>query len=234
MPVKNSFLLEKIEDIGKLEVWIVDGRKIRERVDREFTNFGQHYHFNFIPENEFWIDKEAVPDERWFFIEHLLTEYKLMKNGLPYEKATELAGMKERFERLKAKDIQKLLDKVNFLPPNSVHEKKIGEAKNRISVWVVDGKIVRSAYFVDFTEGGHDLVYSFVPDRQVWLDNDLEEKEHPYILLHELYERSLMKKGFTYLQAHSHASRLEWNCRHDPEKLKERLLEQGWSLDEKK
>jgi len=228
----DNIHLEKIDTLGKINVWIVDGQKVREGLGFEFTNFGQHYRFPFIPENEFWIDKEAVPNERRFFIDHLLLEYKLMKDGWSYERALEMADMQERLERLRSKDIKKLLEKVNFLPPNSVHEKRIGETKNGISVWVVDGKIVRSVYFVDFTEGGHDLVYSFVPDKQVWLDNDLKTAEKPFILLHELYERSLMKKGLTYPQAHSHASRLEWNCRHNLEKLKERLLDQGWNLDE--
>lgn len=229
----DSIRLEKIDTLGKIDIWLVDGQKVRETKSSEFTNFGQHYRFPFIPENEFWIDKEAVPDERKFFIDHLLMEYKLMKSGWSYERALEMADMQEKLERLRSRKIKELMEKVNFLPPNSVHEKKIGETKTGISVWIVDGKIVRSAYFVDFTEGGHDLVYSFVPHKQVWLDNDLKPEERSFVLLHELYERSLMAKGLTYPQAHAHASRLEWNCRHDLEKLKGKLADQGWNLETK-
>ncbi len=230
----NKVHLEKIETLGKIAVWLVNGQKIRmNKGGDQFTNFGQHYRFPFIPEHEFWLDKETHPDERRFFIDHLLTKYKLMQEGMDYDEAIDWANAQERTERLKAKSIHEILEKVNFLPPNSVHERKIGETKNSVSVWVVDGRMVRSAYFIDFTEGGHDLVYSFVPNKQVWLDNDLKAAERLFVLLHELYERSLMKKGLTYPHAHAHASQLEWNCRHDLEKLKERLLEQGWELNGK-
>ena len=41
-----------------IQVWVVDGEYIRTYVDEEFTNFGQHYRFPYIPENEFWLDRE--------------------------------------------------------------------------------------------------------------------------------------------------------------------------------
>jgi len=37
--------LEKIDERGNLQVWIVDGSYIRGHIDEEFTNFGQHYSF---------------------------------------------------------------------------------------------------------------------------------------------------------------------------------------------
>ena len=51
--------IEKIEDRGDLHMWIVDGSYIRGRIDEEFTNFGQHYRFAFIPTDELWLDREA-------------------------------------------------------------------------------------------------------------------------------------------------------------------------------
>jgi hypothetical protein len=35
--------IQKVEERGSLQVWIVDGSYIRGHVDEEFTNFGQHY-----------------------------------------------------------------------------------------------------------------------------------------------------------------------------------------------
>jgi len=55
--------LEKIGQRGDITVWSVDGIYVRRNLDEEFTNFGQHYRFECIPENEFWIDIEASPDE---------------------------------------------------------------------------------------------------------------------------------------------------------------------------
>jgi hypothetical protein len=68
--------------------------------------------------------------------------------------------------------------------------------RGEISIWIVDGRLVRSVFDVDFTEGGHDYVYEFVPQNEVWIDNDLEESERPFVLLHELHERNLMAKGW--------------------------------------
>ena len=42
--------LEKVDERGNLQVWIVDGSYIRGHIDGEFTNFGQHYSFSSI----FW------------------------------------------------------------------------------------------------------------------------------------------------------------------------------------
>jgi hypothetical protein len=76
--------LEKVDERGNLQVWVVDGSYIRGHIDEEFTNFGQHYCFPFIPKNELWIDQEAKNDERRFFIDHLLVEHRLMAKGIPY------------------------------------------------------------------------------------------------------------------------------------------------------
>lgn len=220
--------LKKIGHRGEITVWLVDGQKIRKKVDPEFTNFGQHFRFPFIPENEFWIDKEAVPDERRFFIDHLITELKLMKKGLSYEEALNRADLVERSERQKAKKIKKLEDEGYSTKVENVRLRLLGKTSNGLSVWLVDGKLTRSLFFIDFTEGGHDLVYSFMPQSEVWLDNDLARQERPFILLHELYERWLMTKGLTYSQAHKKASRLEWQCRYSSEKLNKFLTKLGW------
>jgi len=46
--LKLSYL-EKIDERGNLQVWIVDGSYIRGHIDEEFTNFGQHYSFPLFP-----------------------------------------------------------------------------------------------------------------------------------------------------------------------------------------
>ena len=51
--------LQKDDTRGDYQVWIVDGAYIRGHIDEEFTNFGQHYRFPYIPENELWLDREA-------------------------------------------------------------------------------------------------------------------------------------------------------------------------------
>jgi len=206
--------LEKICQRGQIAVWVVDGFYIRKNLDEEFTNFGQHYRFNFIPEDEFWIDREAAQDEQRFFIDHLLVEHRLMKKGVPYVKALEIADRKERAERKKAGDtpVGRAGEESDLA---RVHLEQIGETGDA-KIWLVNGRLVRSLFDTDFTEGGHDQVYKFVPKGEVWIDNDVEPDERPYILFHELHERDLMKKGSSYEEAHADSSHLEYCLRYQP------------------
>jgi len=112
----NPPYIRKIEAIGKVAVWIVDGIYIRGHVDEEFTNFGQHYRYPYIPVDEFWIDQEASEDEHRFFVEHLLVERRLMERGKPYDKALEAADRTERKERRRAGDLKRLTRSGKKLP----------------------------------------------------------------------------------------------------------------------
>lgn len=226
--VKPKFYIRKLGKRGKIKIWSVDGSLVRKELDEEFTNFGQHFRFKCIPEYEFWIDKEAVPDERKFFIDHLLVEWQLMKKGLPFASAIDIADARERSERIKSGDYEKIAGKQGIPDVTKVHLELLKKTKKGISVWLVDGRLVRSNFYVEFTSGGHDLVYSFVPKNEVWLDNDLTLEERPYVLLHELYERVWMSKGLTYPQAHKRASKIEWHSRLDPAKLAKNLTRLGW------
>jgi hypothetical protein len=222
--------LEKVDERGNFQVWIVDGAYIRGHVDEEFTNFGQHYRFPFIPVNELWIDREAAPDERQFFIDHLLIEQRLMAAGATYAKAITKADLQERKERRRAGDLSKLTHRGEFLPDGKqVHERLWKKLENGVSVWIVNGRLVRSVFNIDFTEGGHDYVYEFVPENEVWIDDDIVEQERGYVLLHELHERNRMAKGWPYSEAHAESSRLEYHCRHHPDELHDKLAAEGWA-----
>jgi hypothetical protein len=221
--------IEKVEERGNLEAWIVDGAYIRGNMDEEFTNFGQHYRYPYIPQNELWIDREAQNDERPFFLDHLLVERKLMAGGMPYEKALVLADRAERKERRRAGDLRILTREGQKLPDGKdVHERLWRKLESGLSVWIVSGRLVRSAFDIDFTEGGHDYVYEFVPQNEVWIDDDIDEAERGYVLLHELHERNRMSQGWPYNKAHAESSRLEYHCRHHPDELHDKLVADGW------
>ncbi len=51
MKIKPPYI-KKIDERGDLKIWIVDGSFIREKTDEEFTNFGQHYRYPYIPKDE--------------------------------------------------------------------------------------------------------------------------------------------------------------------------------------
>jgi hypothetical protein len=227
--VKQPYL-QKLDDRGDLEVWMVDGVYIRGHMDEEFTNFGQHYRYNYIPLNELWIDQATNSDEQSFFIDHLLMEHHLMAKGMPYEKALPLADREERKERRRAGDVSLLTHHGRKLPDGQeVHQRLWKTLEDGLSVWIVTGRLVRSVFDIDFTAGGHDYVYEFVPENQVWIDDDIMEDERPYVLLHELHERNRMAKGWPYSKAHAESSRLEYRCRHHPDELHDALAVEGWA-----
>jgi len=222
--------LRKDDRRGQIQVWIVDGSYVRGQIDEEFTNFGQHYRYAYIPDKEFWIDQEAEHDERKFFIDHLLVEHDLMSKGVPYEKALVEADRVERKERRRAGDVAKATRHGQQLPDaHSVHERLWKRLENGIYVWIVNGRLVRSVFDIDFTAGGHDHVYEFVPGGEVWIDDAIVEKERGFVLLHELHERNRMANGVPYSQAHAESSRLEFHCRHHPDELHDALASEGWA-----
>ncbi|MBP8305259.1 MAG: hypothetical protein KBE04_14170 [Phycisphaerae bacterium] len=228
-PLKPPYL-RKDETRGDIQVWIVDGPYIRGHIDEEFTNFGQHYRFPYIPEKEFWIDQEAENDERAFFIEHLLVEHRLMAKGVSYGEAMVEADRVERKERRRAGDVRKVTRGGKDLPdPKAVHERLWKTLENGLHVWIVNGRLVRSVFDIDFTAGGHDHVYEFVPQGEVWIDNDIEERERGFVLLHELHERNRMAAGLPYSKAHNESSRIEFRCRHHPDELHDALAGEGWA-----
>jgi hypothetical protein len=225
---RNLPYLQLIGHRGNISIWVVDGTYVRTHLDEEFTNYGQHFAFDCIPADEFWLDKEAKPDEQRFFIDHLLVEHRLMSKGVPYDSALEAADRAEMAERKKSGDVRKLTKGGNLPDPTKVHDHLWKTLESGVSVWIVDGRLVRSVFDDDFTEGGHDYVYEFVPHNEVWIDNDLEELERPYVLLHELHERNLMAKGWTYSKSHEDASKIEYYYRHHPNELHEALATEGW------
>jgi hypothetical protein len=221
--------IQSIRQIDSVTVWIVNGQYVRENLDEEFTNFGQHYRFHFIPVNEFWLDQQHVPGEEPFFIAHLLVEHRLMRGGMDYDQAIDKADIAEKAERAKTALFQQgaaLKSGRSALLIDRIHKEFLSEFGSAIAVWVVDGELVRNLFFIDFTEGGHDKVYRFIPDREIWIDDDVMPEERRFILLHEMHERYLMSRGWNYGKAHRDSSRIEYKCRQHPQDLDAALREE--------
>jgi hypothetical protein len=97
-----------LEQRGPVSVWLVDGAYVRKNIDEEFSNFGHHYSCSAIPQDEVWLDQEAVPDEQRFFLHHAVVERELMAQGRDYDAAREEANRQERHMRVRAGDVRKL------------------------------------------------------------------------------------------------------------------------------
>ncbi|NCO18342.1 hypothetical protein COT60_00165 [Candidatus Pacearchaeota archaeon CG09_land_8_20_14_0_10_30_9] len=208
--------IKKRDQIGNLKIWVVNGNYIRNNLDVEFTNCGEHYVFPFIPKDELWLDEEFGTKDEKHYIDYLLTEYSLMSKGVSYDNALIKADLIQKREIQKEKgfkQLKKLKEKENYKLIEKIHKKLLKTYSDHLKVWIIDGKIVREIYFIDFVEGGHDKVYSFVPKNEIWIDDDISQKERKLILLHEAHERYLMSKGFTYRDAHASSSRIEHKYR---------------------
>ncbi len=225
--------LKKVGVFSGVKVWKVNGKYVRENLNEEFTNFAQHATFGFIPKNEFWIDKESSENETKYFITHMLAEAKFLKHGKTKDEAFALADKIEQAERRKAKTIKKYLKNKTHKKEiiSKIHKKLLKKYSNdKIKVWIIKGNLVRDLFFIDFTEGGHDYVYRFVPKNEIWIDDDVRKSELKLVLLHEVHERNLMAKGWPYWEdknhrrsAHWSASKIEYYCRKHKKMLDKNL-----------
>jgi len=218
--------VKKHSVVSGFMVWIVDGNYVRTHLDEEFTNFGQHYVFPIIPKNEFWIDHEyGKREEIKYYVDHLLEENRLLREKKSYNSALFKADKLERAERRTSQVFRHRGKRVI----QKIRTRLLKKYSQHINVWVVDGELVRDTFFLDFTEGGHHYRYRFIPQKDVWIDDDISPRELKFVLLHELAERNLMaerlhKKNHptpykVYDWAHRKASKLESYSRHHPQKL---------------
>ncbi|MCK9352176.1 MAG: hypothetical protein WCT49_03050 [Candidatus Paceibacterota bacterium] len=221
--------IKKIEDHNDHEVWLVDGVLIRNELNDSFTEYGYHVRFPFIPQNEIWIEKDTNDDEWKYFLENVDFEMKGLAEGKKLEDVAEKADKAERRDRRQSPQMRKIIESHHERKEalEKIRKEKFDEYCNEnITVWLINGEFVRTLYFSEYAYGGHDLVYDFVPQNEVWIEDVLEPKERKIILLHELHERSLMSGGKDYEHAHHGAIIVEAYYREHPEELHERLKEE--------
>ena len=225
--------IKKISETNGFSVFYVNGKYIREHIEKDFPNFSAHYYFKFIPENEIWVDKEFSKKEYKYFIEFIITREKAIQGKTP-EEARQLGNKAEQAKRDKSKIIRKLKKLSKKEQIKKVHKRFLKKySNNKIKTWLVNGFLVRSLYFLDFTAGGHEKVYGFVPENEIWVDDALNPKERESLLLHELYERRLMAQDKTsktkqesYLKTHKMALELEAEFRNNRKALKQRIKQE--------
>ncbi len=111
---------------------------------------------------------------------------------------------------------------------SSPHLRKLGTIDDCI-VWLVDGERVRNELDIDFTCGGHHLVYPwYVPKGEIWIDNALGPLDATATLLHEAVEHCLMRdRKWNYDRAHDAASAAELPLRKRMTKARPRSIDVG-------
>jgi hypothetical protein len=171
-----------------LKLVYVDGYKIRQNLDPHFSVI----HFNGNP--AFFDSKWYIPEgEIWFDCRFRGEEDFLKKILLSISSRSE------------AKKFIKKGKPKNFI----IKEEKRGGLK----IQYIDGRVVREYLDPEFVMGGHDLVYSYIPKKTVWLDNRMDPRDIPHTLLHETAERKLMAEGKNYDIAHDYATAAEKESR---------------------
>jgi hypothetical protein len=81
---------------GRREVWLVDGRAVRDLAFVDFTLGGHGYRYRFIPRGEIWIDDAVAVVERPAVLHHEEVEVGLMAGGMRYDAAHALASEAEK------------------------------------------------------------------------------------------------------------------------------------------
>ena len=173
---KNIYI-KKIKSTNNYDVWLVDGSYIRKNINENFVEYDHHLNHSFVPKDELWIDNETNTDEWKFFMDHMFTEIELtQKKGKDIENKkdiTEKADILEKKEReaeLKKKRLYKLKNNPEKLL-NKIKRKFLEKYSNdNIKIWLVDGRMVRDFFFVEYAEGGHDKVYGFIPENEILIN----------------------------------------------------------------
>jgi hypothetical protein len=180
---------------SNVEIKLVDGFKIRNTLDIDFTVF--HYSSNigtyfapkfYIPENEGWLDYR----------------FKNEKDSLIALEDVEFPNSIKSFTE------QREYLKKHFVKDGPIPSFKLSEKQDdELKVIEVDGKIVREFIDPEFVFGGHHYVYDYVPQGELWLDVHMDPLEIPFVQLHEKVEWEFMRDGKNYDIAHEYANTIE-------------------------
>jgi len=200
-------------------VYAVNGLAVRNvaEPDEEFGNFATHDEFpNLIPRGEIWISEKLAASEGVFFIANALTRLARRAAGAT-EKAYDEGLEIEQILRERVTGIAFRNGRPHERVPEEIYLEEyitLPDPKGRVVVWRVNGKLVRSYYKTDYTEGGHGYVYDWVPKEEIWIEDGVDIREVPFIIAHEYLERRLMRDHeMEYDPAHEVASKVEFDLR---------------------
>jgi len=219
-------------------IWIVDGNRVREKIYKEFLYGGNEQRYIFNPKGEIWIDNDISCEEYDLTVAHELNERHLMaKFGWTYEMAHDSSLSLEQVIRRRNQEVcsahEASLKKVSVLDsynkkeirglPDSIKLKDIYRVpegtRNGISIWVVDGYMIRKNFYPDFGFSGNDLAYHFIPQGEIWIDGQVSCEETEYSIALEMKERQLISSGKSYSDAYEEAVQMVQGQRRLMEKL---------------
>jgi hypothetical protein len=209
---------------GGYKIWIIDGNRVRQKIYREWLYGGNEQRYVFNPEGEIWIDNDISSEEFDLTVAHELNERHLMaKFGWEYQTAHDSSLRLELTIRHRNEEIcrthEALLKRVGVTDSYNIKEIKYlsdsiqlqniyripMDTRDSITVWVIDGYLVRKNIYPDFGFSGNDLAYHFIPSREIWIDGQVSCEETEYSIALEMMERKLMVEGKSYSDAYEAA-----------------------------
>ena len=206
------------------DIWIVDGCQVRLKVFSSFLYGGNEQRYPFNPKGEIWIDNAISCEEFELTLAHELNERHLMaKFGWQYLTAHDSSLSLEQKIRhdnemicrahetsLKKvavtdygniKEIKNIPDSIQL---QNIYRIPLGTRED-VTIWIVDGYMVRKNIYPDFGFSGNDISYHFIPAKEIWIDGQVSCEETEYSILTEMNERKYMAGGKSYDDAYSDA-----------------------------
>jgi hypothetical protein len=209
---------------GNYSIWIIDGNGVRQKIYQEWLYGGNEQRYIFNPKGEIWIDNAISSEEFDLTVAHELNERHLMaKYGWTYQTSHDSSLRLELVIRHKNEEIchahEASLKKVGVTDPYDIKEIRYIQdsiqlqniyripmgIRDGVSIWVVDGYLVRKNIYPDFGFSGNDLAYHFIPSKEIWIDGQVSCEETEYSVSLEMMERKLMVEGKTYSDAYEAA-----------------------------
>ena len=171
-------------------IYTVNGLAVRNanQQDEEFGNFATHDEFpDCIGEREVWMSEKLASREGVFFAANALTYLARIQSapnaaygaGIEAERA-----LRESISGLEFRD-----GKPHRQVPGEVYLGEyltLPDPKGPVSVRLVDGNLARSYYKTDYTQGGHNYVYPWVPKMQIWVEDGTDHREMPFVVRRRL------------------------------------------------
>jgi hypothetical protein len=223
---------------GNYDIWIVDGNQVRLKIFSSFLYGGNEQRYPFNPKGEIWIDNAISCEEFDLTLQHELNERHLMaKFGWTYLAAHDSSLSLEQKIRstneVICREHEASLKKVAVTDYDNIKEiKGIPDSirlqdiyrmqyaiREGVTVWIVDGYMVRKNIYPDFGFSGNDISYHFIPANEIWIDGQVSCEETEYSILTEMNERKFMASGKSYDDAYSDAIDITLMNRQNMEKL---------------
>jgi hypothetical protein len=206
------------------DIWIVDGNQVRLKIFSSFLYGGNEQRYPFNPKGEIWIDNAISCEEYYLTLAHELNERHLMaKFGWTYLMAHDSSLMLEQVIRRSNEEVcrahEASLKKVSVTDysnikeirgiPDSIRLQDIYrvpyDKRDSLTIWIVDGYMVRKKFYPDFGFSGNDKSYHFIPAREIWIDGQVTCEETEYSITTEINERNFILRGESYDDAYSDA-----------------------------